>query len=301
MKTAGWIRRLFISSILLLSSCLCLADSDRAVIDLILPVDNAPLQQFASHIKSQNQDYDVRVFIHGLPQPGERGDVLVTVSDSLLELMASEDYSQKVALYVSVTAFADFQSSGISAVFSNQPLRRQLALTSAILNQRPARIAVPYLNPYFRDSFARAITDYPHFDANVQAVSAEQPTELINRLIQRADVLLATPETEIYNADTIRSILLSSYRHRTIVIGPNQGFVTAGALASVVSRPNHYASQLSAILDAAKESGTMPPADYPQDFDVAINDSVARSLGLMSLDPEQLKRFIQDRLPRSEQ
>lgn len=301
MSVSSWVRGLLTGSVLLLAPFFCLADDGRPVIDLILPVDNAPLREFANHVQTHNSDYEVRQYIRTPPPPEQRGDILVTVSDSLLAVLASEDYPREIALYVSETAFLDYQAPGVTAVFSNQPLRRQLALTSAILDQRPARLAVPYLNPYFRDKFTTAITNYPHLSANVEAVSADHPTEVINRLIQQTDVLLATPEIEIYNADTIRSILLSSYRHRTIVIGPNEGFVTAGALASVVSQPVHYAVQLNTALKISKETGSLPPADYPWDFDVVINDSVARSLGLSHLSADLLKQRIQQRLAGSEQ
>lgn len=301
MNLSRWVRGLITGSAMLLAPLFCLADDGRPVIDLILPVDNASLREFATQVQTHNRDYDVRQFIQAPPPQAEQGDILVTVSDSLLEIIAGEDYPQKVALYVSETAFLDHKAPGVSAVYSNQPLRRQLALTSAILDQRPARIAVPYLNPYFLEKLATAITDYPHLSPKVEAVSADRPTEVINRLIQQVDVLLATPEIEIYNADTIRSILLSSYRHRTMVIGPNEGFVTAGALASVVSQPVHYARQLNTILETAKETGAMPPADYPREFDVAINGSVARSLGLSHLNAELLKKRIQESLSRSGQ
>lgn len=300
MKAAGRVKDVLVSSFLLLITGLCLAESKSLpVIDLILPVDNAPLRQFASHVQNQNRDYTVRQFVRTLPDPAERGDVLVTVSNDLLTVIDDADYPLEVALYVSEAEFADRHSDTVTGVFSDQPMRRQLALASAILDQRPARIAVPYLKPRYRHSFAAIIDDYPHLSAVIEAVSPDHPTEVINRLIQRSDVLLATPETDIYNADTIRSILLSSYRHRSMVIGPNQGFVTAGALASVVSEPIHYASQLQKVLRQARENGALPAADYPSDFTVAINHSVARSLGLPPLDAEQLKQRIQQALTES--
>ena len=60
---------------------------------------------------------------------------------------------------------------------------------------------------------------YPEYRFESQE-AANSPERQINRLIQQSDVLLATPETELYNANSIRSILLAAYRHNTLVIGP---------------------------------------------------------------------------------
>lgn len=294
MSILSWVRGILTGSAMLLACSFCLAnDLPRARIDLILPLDNAPLRQFAQHVQDQNRHYDVRSYIATPPEPGERGDILVTVSDDLLPIIDAADYPYKVALYVSETAFAQRQTPSVSAVYSDQPIRRQLALTAAILSQRPARLAVPYLNPRFRHAVAKALEDYPQLTARIEAVDPEHPTELINRLIQNADVLLATPEIAIYNAETVRAILLGSYRHRTMVIGPNQGFVNAGALASVVSQPIHYAAKLNRLLAHARDTGALPAASFPDEFDVAINHSVARSMGLPPLNAEQLKHAIQ--------
>ncbi|WP_426197457.1 hypothetical protein [Massilia sp. DWR3-1-1] len=107
--------------------------------------------------------------------------------------------------------------------------------------------------------------------------------EDINRILNRiapADVLLAMPDSGVYNADTIRNILLSTYRHKQGVIGFSADMVKAGALATTYSEVEDIDIQVAEMALAFASTGTLPAPQFPRYFRTIVNDGVARSLDL---------------------
>ena len=109
------------------------------------------------------------------------------------------------------------------------------------------------------------------------------PDEDINRVLNRvapADVLLAMPDSGVYNTDTIRNILLSTYRHKQGVIGFSADMVKAGALATTYSDIEDIDAQVAEMAHAFARTGELPPPQFPRYFRTIVNDGVARSLDL---------------------
>jgi ABC-type uncharacterized transport system substrate-binding protein len=102
----------------------------------------------------------------------------------------------------------------------------------------------------------------------------------LQELMQGSDVLLALPDVEIYNTSTIRNILLATYRSKVPLIGFSPAYVRAGALCAVFSTPAQIASQSLAIIRDYAETRALPAPQYAKEFEVSVNEQVARSLGL---------------------
>jgi len=64
----------------------------------------------------------------------------------------------------------------------------------------------------------------------------------LDELLIDSDVLLAVPDSEIYNSNSIRNILLSSYRRGIPLVGFSQAYVKAGALCAIFSTPEQLAA-----------------------------------------------------------
>lgn len=79
-------------------------------------------------------------------------------------------------------------------------------------------------------------------------------------------------------------MLLSSYARQMALIGPNVGFVRAGALASTFSDQDDWLSVLGHLLD--QPPARWPRSLYPTHFGVSGNQQVARALGLEAIDPD---------------
>jgi len=102
-------------------------------------------------------------------------------------------------------------------------------------------------------------------------------------------VLLALPDAAIYNTSTIRNILLATYRNKVPLVGFSPGYVKAGALCAVYSTPAQIAAQSLAIIQDYAETRTLPAAHYAKEFEVSVNEQVARSLGLNIRSASQLR------------
>lgn len=108
--------------------------------------------------------------------------------------------------------------------------------------------------------------------------------DLLDRALNRgstAQVLLALPDSSIYNSQAVRHILLSTYRRNQAVVGFSESLVNAGALASTYSTIEDIIVQLREMLVEYATAGRLPNPQFPKYFRVATNDHVARSLNVL--------------------
>src|SRR5690606_8281655 len=114
----------------------------------------------------------------------------------------------------------------------------------------------------------------------------------LQQVLQDSDLLLAIDDSQLYNSQTAKTILLSSYSRQRAVIGPSAAFVKAGSLASSYSDQADWLATLAPLLD--QPSQEWPSSLYPQHFTVISNRPVARALGLAPPDEPQLQRLLRD-------
>ena len=117
----------------------------------------------------------------------------------------------------------------------------------------------------------------------------------LSDLLDESEVLFVLPDATVYNSDTIRNILLETYRKQVPMVGLSPGYVRAGALCAVYSTPQQIAKQAADAIEQFATSGKLPASQYPTDFDVSVNTQVARSLGLVIKDAEKLRTEIRRR------
>ncbi|MDQ7989849.1 MAG: ABC transporter substrate binding protein [Candidatus Dactylopiibacterium sp.] len=124
-------------------------------------------------------------------------------------------------------------------------------------------------------------------DAAVRDEDALFPA--LQRVVGDASLLLATPDTHVFNARTIPAILLSAFRRKIPVVGFSPAYVNAGAVVALYSSPEQIARQSVAL--ARDALAGKPPAgmQYPREFSVGVNGRVARALELQ-LDDENILR-----------
>jgi hypothetical protein len=165
------------------------------------------------------------------------------------------------------------RAAAMTAVYAEPGPVDQLHLVS-LLYKRPVRVAAilgaetGHLKPVLRGA------------ALIEEMTADDD---INRVLNRIgsnEVLLAMPDSGIYNADNIRNILLSTYRHKQGVIGFSADMVKAGALATTYSDIEDINAQVAEMTMAFVASGELPPPQFPRYFSTIVNEGVARSLDL---------------------
>lgn len=187
---------------------------------------------------------------------------------------------------------AAIRKGSVSAIYLDQPFKRHVGLISALLPQTRS-IGVLYSNEpadieeLRLQARMKKIELYERRVASVASMSA-----VLQEILLSSDVLLSLPDNEIYNSGTIRNILLATYRNRVPLIGISAGYVKAGALAAVYSTPVQIAEQAAEVILQFAERGVLPPAQYAREFEVVVNEQVARSLNLHIKTASQIQAEI---------
>jgi ABC-type uncharacterized transport system substrate-binding protein len=170
-----------------------------------------------------------------------------------------------------------------TAVYAEPAPADQLRLV-ALLYRRPVRVAA-ILGP--DTAFLKPLLENEH----VNVLQAD-PDEDINRLlgqIGQTDVLLALPDSAVYNPEKFRNILLSTYRHKQGVIGFSADMVKAGALATTYSEVEDINAQVAEIVASYVSGGELPAPEFPRYFHTIVNEGVARSLDVEV--PDNVRKF----------
>jgi ABC-type uncharacterized transport system substrate-binding protein len=170
------------------------------------------------------------------------------------------------------------RAAAITAVYAEPAPGDQLRLVN-LLYRRPARVAA-ILGP--DTAFLK-----PALAAGGVTVLEAAPGDDINRLlnqIAQTDVLLALPDSAVYNTDNFRNILLSTYRHKQGVIGFSGDMVKAGALATTYSDIEDIDAQVAEIAASYVAGGELAPPQFPRYFRTVVNEGVARSLDVQVTD-----------------
>jgi hypothetical protein len=165
------------------------------------------------------------------------------------------------------------RAATMTAVYAEPAPADQLQL-AALLYRRPVKAA------------AILGADTAHLKTVLRGAATLEdlaPGEDINRVLNRIapnEVLLAMPDSGVYNTDTVRNILLSTYRHKQGVIGFSADMVKAGALASTYSEIEDINAQVAEMAAAFVASGELAGPQFPRYFHTIINEGVARSLDI---------------------
>lgn len=178
--------------------------------------------------------------------------------------------------------------ASFSALYLNQPPGRQLDLIRLALPQA-RRIGVLW-GP---DSVANETA----LEAAAQArglrvvgvsVRPDEPVFAgLKKILDESDVLLALADPQIYNSNSIQNILLTSFRAQIPMLAFSPAYVRAGALMAVHSTPRQIGQQAGVLARGVLQGQPLGQPQFPLQFDVSVNEHVARSLGLR-LDAAQL-------------
>lgn len=178
-----------------------------------------------------------------------------------------------------------------SAIYLEQPPARQLELIAKLLPKASA-IGVVYSHPPVILPELKRIS--AGWGQHIQEQKVEgQDSSLFSALenvFKNSDVLMALPDPEIYNANTIRNILLSSYHNHVPLVAFSPAYVRAGALAAIYTSPEKLAAQATKIIERFQDKNGFPTAQYPDDFEIMINFQVAHSLGILVKDPGEIRK-----------
>lgn len=269
---------------------------------LVLSEQGGAYQEYSNALGAQLANKNVSLSVIDADKPLPDSDLVITAgmkaaitvarskpAAMLAVLIPKEGYSK---LLLDSSAQLKSGASVISAIYLDQPLGRKLDLIAAVL-PNVSSIAVLYSAPPKELSALRTLVAARKLELNERSISSISDLHAaLQSLLLRSDVLLALPDAEIYNTSTIRNILLATYRSKIPLIGFSPAYVKAGALCAVFSTPEQIAAQSSAIILQYAGTHALPAATYAKEFEVSVNEQVARSLGLNIKSVSQLRSEI---------
>lgn len=232
---------------------------------------------------------------------GENPPLLVAVGTSAMQTLAQQHpHAPILSLLVPRSAFEKtarqekrWGDPRFSAIYLDQPWPRQFALIRHTLPGR-TRVGI-LLGPDSSDSAAALRSAAKTAGMAVAIEKIENEAELmpaLKRLLSENEVMLAIPDSMVYNRNTVQSILLTTYRQQIPLFGFSPSYVKAGALASVYSVPEQIGQQAAEIIHRWSPERPLPPPQSPRYFSVGTNPQVARSLGIVMDDEGTLSKIL---------
>jgi hypothetical protein len=269
---------------------------------LVLSEGGGAYREYSEALETMlvNKSITLKVIAAGNPLP--ESDFIIAAGIKAASVITRETSTAKLAVLVPKEAFNkvlnDFTAQtksftdSYSAIYLDQPYKRQLDLiTAALPNVRS--IGVLYMEPTKELNVLRSLVATRKLVLHERSsVDVANLYKNLHSILLSSDVLLALPEADIYNASTIRNILLASYRNKVPLIGFSPAYVKAGALCAVYSTPAQIARQSLVFVQDFLTTGILPAAQSPKEFEVTINEQVAHSLGLNIKSASQLRSEI---------
>ena len=215
----------------------------------------------------------------------------------LATLIHKADYQR--LLYENST-YLNPESPDITALFLDQPIDRMLNLVKCLtLDGYKEHTAGVLLGPE-SSGFQSALLDSAQqrdLSLNIAHLNLyENPIQPLQHILEKSRVLLALPDSNVYNAQTAKAVLLSAFRRRVPVIAFSKTYVHIGALAAVYSSPGQLATEIAEKINHIIQNPDKPliGPQFPKNFQVMMNSHVAKTFSLPFYSESQLKYALED-------
>ena len=239
---------------------------------------------------SANQGAAVNAFRDALSQrrpqdqvelrtPAALAEGMVFADDTRLLLLGPEALAWRLRQHRAPPTLALLLNRvGLCVLWSDPPAARQLRLARLIL-PGIQRIGVLYGkdSEFLLDELRREARSQG-LELFVASSSGNDDPRPLQFLLGNSDLLLGIDDKQLYNSQSIKSLLLGSYAKNRALLGPTAAFVKAGSLASSYSDQEDWLDTLDELLGQAPRH--WPLSLYPGHFKVLGNRQVARSLGI---------------------
>lgn len=264
-------------------------DSTQPDVTIVLSEESGSYEEFANALDTLLSGRGVPHRVIDAAQPIPASGLVIGVGTKAATAVAASDAPSVLNVLVTKASqtklLRDFPrragSHTFSAIYLDQPIHRQARLIAAILPGK-RNVGLLYSTPPTELAQLRQELNAHGLKLHEQAVDPALPLSdaLQEILLGRSEVLLALPDAAVYNDRTIRNILLATFRRGIPLIGFSSGYVKAGALGAVSSTPAQIATQAAALIRQFGATHTLPAPQYPHEFEVMVNEQVARSLDL---------------------
>lgn len=220
--------------------------------------------------------------------PGTRKALVIAVGPGALRHVMAENVEGPVIsvftssqVYHSILESVGARRPPSTAVYAEPAPAAQLRLVN-LLFKRPVRTTVVLggRTAFLEPSLQRAAAAMK-IPLTVEKYELE---DSVGRILSRSvesRVILAIPDSQLYNSDKLRTVLLTTYRNGQAIIGFSAALVRAGALATTYSEVEEINAHLEELVSEYESTGRLPEPQFPKYFRTLINEDVARSLNLV--------------------
>jgi len=228
--------------------------------------------------------------------PGTQ-NLLVALGQSAVEAIKGFNVgANSINAYLTFEQYNNLEIDHQATVLLDQPLHRYLAFCKLMLGVesiglieaseaklKPGEVKTP-------DEFSLIVNRY-------QVNPANKLLPVLRDLLQHNDSLLMLPQQSIYNRNTVKGVLLTSYRSRKPVVSYSPAHVKSGAVASIFSSPVDIGRHLAILINKGlqNEPGTGATFQFARFYSITTNSRVAGALGI-NLPTEQNLRSKLDKL-----
>jgi len=166
----------------------------------------------------------------------------------------------------------------------DQPLPRVAELLRLALPDR-SRVGVLFgpATRAWREPLQEALRARQWQMQAAQLQESDGPSELfaaLSRVLDGSEVLLLLPDAQVVQPSQFQNLLIAAYRQRLPVVSFSQAHVRAGATLGLYTTPAQAALQMLDLLRLAQQPGARARQQWANQFELDINEPVARSLNL---------------------
>lgn len=273
------------------------SQAEAFLVTVLMTDEGSAYQEFAQAFLSESEHQSKSINIVQTTSLTTNTDLVIAVGIKSAQL-ASQSHFPVLCVLVSKASFEkllrelpnDREKNTISAIYLDQPIKRQVALVVAVFPE-VRRIGLLYSTSTDVAIYRKAIVEKKLELIEHKLGTTESLYHDLEAVLEKSDVLLSLPDAEVYNSLTMRNILLATYRSKIPVAGFSPGYVKAGALCAVFSTSGQIAIQALQLTSQFVVTQRLPVPQYPTEFDVMINQQVARSLGIQT---RENKSIIED-------
>ena len=204
------------------------------------------------------------------------------------------DEAPRFNAYLTHEQYLELQPNHQQSILLDQPLYRYLAFSKLLLDVDS--VGMLYTDPVEPGEAATRVIDELDFSLLRYRIDTHNKLlPVLRRLLQQNDALLMLPQSEIYNRDTLKGVLLTSYRFRKPVISYSPAHVRAGALASIYSSPTDIGRHLALLITQRlqRPQAAFPAYEYARFYSITTNSRVARALDLALPDETELRNRLE--------
>lgn len=296
---------------------LCLAESASARVQILLSLPSPPYRALANSISAylSGQSFSI-VDVGSAPPPSdgmgtESESLNIAIGSRAMEYALTElpDVPLLVTLVPS-NAYEDLlkahgeavKSGRVSAVFPDQPLRRQIEFVRLLMPEKKrmgvliGQHSFQYVKPLRRLATTQGLS------LTIGDAREDRIPDAIKDMLADSDFVLALHDSSLLTPNLAKWLLYMAYQRRIPVIGYSKTYVKAGALAALSTSDDQIARQVSVMLKHAGLTSqgigadiTLPKPEYPNEFSIELNANVAYSFALWGIDTD----LIADQLRRS--